>query len=432
MPLAGARNFAIDSKGTFPVESSCTLGLYDVRFCPGGIRPMPYIHAKEPIGTVDDIYDGSLFPDEAVHTFRNIDRLFPTREVKVGDDRRDFKTYDGELSPFKATCDGSLNPFACDGSIWRDVDLYDYFSVNRVTGIVVLKNGELVFEKYAEGNTPQTRWMSMSVAKSITSSLVGVAINDGYIGSVDDPVTEYVSALRGSAYDGVTIKQVLGMNSGVGWDETYTNPKSDRRDLLRAQLAQRPGALLEVMAGLKRVAEPGTCHNYSTGETQVAGEIVMAATGKKLSDYLGERIWQPCGMEQAAYWWLDSPGGNEIAGSGLAATVRDFARFGQFMLEGGRVNGTAVFPEGWCETATTPTTLVTGERVDYGLMWWTPWTESGRVDGIFQAYGIHGQVIQVDPVRNVVVAVSAAQPKPTGCKVIDDMGFIEALARSIS
>src|SRR5699024_642792 len=207
-------------------------------------------------------------------------------------------------------------------------DIYDYLNLNSITGIVILKYGELVYENYQYGNNSDTRWMSMSVAKSITSTLVGLAIEDGFINSIDDLTTKYIPGLKNSAYEDTTIRHILGMNSGVKWNENHTDKKSDRRSFLNAQISQKPRALIEVMANLPRAGKPGTIHNYSTGETTVAGEIVINATQKSLSEYLYEKIWDPCGMENKAEWWLDSPDGNEIGGSGFSATLRDYARFG--------------------------------------------------------------------------------------------------------
>ena len=208
----------------------------------------------------------------------------------------------------------------------------------------------------------------------------------------------------------MTVGQILAMTSGVQWDETYTDPASDRRALLAAQIAQQPGGLMKVMAALPRAAEPGTVHNYSTGETQVAGEIVTGATGKTLSDYLAEKIWQPYGMEAEAKWWLDSPEGHEIGGSGLSATLRDFARFGQFFLEGGMIDGKPVLPDGWTDRAGLPITLKDGSTAEYGLMWWPAWTEQSVAHKAYAAVGIQGQNIYIDPAERVVIATIAAQP----------------------
>lgn len=385
-----------------------------------------YRHENEKIGTIDNIYNGDMFPDLAINTFRNIERLFPTRTVPVSSNPKPLEKSPLSLQPFKSQIKDKTTELAD-----QNYDLYDYLAMNAVTGIVVLKEGKLVYENYLHGNGPDTRWMSMSVAKSITATLVGLAIKDGYIESMDDLTVKYVPELKGSAYENTTVRHILGMNSGVKWDETYTNPDSDRRQFLKAQLSQEPGSLLKVMSELPSAGEPGKVHNYSTGETTIASEIVIGATGKKLSDYLSEKIWEPCGMESKAEWWLDSPDGNEIGGSGFSAVLRDYARFGQFILDEGKVEGKQLLPDGWAEAAGQPTTLDNGETVNYGLMWWPAWTEKSKKHKAFQAFGIHGQVLHIDPHEDVVVAISSARPKPAGTQPIDDMLFLEDLMENI-
>src|SRR5262245_10405677 len=192
----------------------------------------------------------------------------------------------------------------------------------------------------------------MSVVKSITATLIGAAIEDGHIQSIEDPLTRYLPQLSGSAYEGVTVRNLLQMASGVKWDETYTNPASDRRRMLEVQNSQKPGGVLELMAKLPRAAEPGTRWNYSTGETHVVGALVRAAVKRPVAQYLSERIWTKFGMESEATWWLESPDGLEVGGSGLSATLRDYGRLGLFLLGGGRAGGEQILPEGWIKEAT--------------------------------------------------------------------------------
>ena len=378
-----------------------------------------YRHAEEPIGTVEQIYDGDLVPDLAVQTFRNIDRLFPTRTVPASENPRPLEPAEIPLGPVTATAND------------KTYDMDDFLALDSVTGMIVLKDGKVAYEIYQRGNGPDTRWMSMSLAKSVTSTLIGAAIRDGSISGLDAKVTDYVPDLQGSAYDDVTVGQILEMSSGVEWDETYTDPESDRRALLAAQIAQEPGGLMKVMGGLPRAHEPGTVHNYSTGETSVASEIVIGATGKKMADYLAEKIWQPYGMEADAEWWLDSADGNEIGGSGLSATLRDFARFGQFFLDGGMIDGTPVLPDGWTDTAGVPVTLAGGDSVEYGLMWWPGWTEAAIEDKAYLAIGIQGQNIYINPAENVVIAVTAAQPEPLGKEPLDPLVMFDAIAEAL-
>ena len=370
-------------------------------------------HAGEPIGTVQQIYDGALPASLRISTFRNIDRLFPSRTVARG-----TKVY-----PLPAGKPLRDVKFVSNGNAY---DLDDYVSSNRVTGLLVIKDGKIALERYGSGNTEKTRWMSMSVVKSFTASMVGAAIQDGHIRGLDDPVTDYLPQLRGSAYDGVTIRYLLQMASGVKWDETYTDPASDRRRMLELQNAQKPGGLLELMATLPRAAEPGTRWNYSTGETQIVGALVRAAVGKPLAQYFSERIWARFGMESDATWWLESPDGLEIGGSGLSARLRDYGRLGLFLLGGGRAGGEQVLPEGWVREASSPK-QVGRFTVNYGYMLWPISGAAGTVnEGAFEARGIFGQHIYVNPAENVVIVVWGALPKPTGNVGIDDNDFFAA------
>jgi CubicO group peptidase (beta-lactamase class C family) len=378
-----------------------------------------YPHASEAIGTVRQMYDGALTPELAIHTFRNIDRLFPTRAVAHGARPKPL--------PQSATPLESVH-FHDAGTSY---DLEQYLDLNRVAGLLVLKNGHIALERYRYGNSERTRWMSMSVAKSITSTLVGAALAQRRIASLSDPVTRYVPSLSGSAYDGVSVRDILMMSSGVRWNETYTDSSSDRRHLLEAQISQQPGAAMRLMHALPRAAAPGSVNNYSTGETQVAGEIVRSAVGRSLADYLADRIWSRYAMEADARWWLDSPNGHEIGGSGFSATLRDYGRFGQFILDGGIANGEPILPNGWIQDASTPKTLRDGAALPYGYFWWPGTTPAERRDGAFEAYGIFGQHLYINPAAHLVIVVWGAQTKPTGGAVIDDWKFFDAVAEQL-
>ena len=377
-------------------------------------------HATEPIGDVRTMYDGRLTPELAATTFRNIDRLFPTRVVRRGT----------TASPLPAAAT-PLTQFSCVSG-GRTYSMDEYFALNRVSGLLVLRNGEVVLEKYALGATPTTRWMSMSIAKSITSTLIGVALAEGRIAGLDAPVTRYVPTLAGSAYDGVTVRDVLMMASGVKWNETYTNPDSDRRHLLNAQIAQRPGAALAVMAALPRAGARGSLWNYSTGETQVAGELLRGAVGQPIATYLSERLWQPLGMESDATWWLDAPNGHEIGGSGFSATLRDYARFGLFFMRSGEIAGRRVLPDGWVAEAGSPKRLTTGATIPYGYMWWPIEAPAGSTNaGAFSAQGIFGQYLYINQRERVVIAQWSAQTKPTGGDVVNPDDCFAAITEAV-
>ncbi len=232
------------------------------------------------------IYDGTMLPGVEVTTFSHAEKLLPVRIVKRGATSPPLSK---RSVPFPAIA------FEHAG---HHLDLYDFLASQRVAGILVLKDGKIAFEDYELGIGPDTHWISFSMAKSVASTLVGAAIADGSIGNIDDPVVRYVPSLEGSAYDGVTVRQILMMSSGVRWDETYDNPMSDRRKVLELQINGKPGDILHYMSSLPRVAAPGSVWNYSTGETFVLGAVLEGATKHSLADYLSKKIWIPAGMER--------------------------------------------------------------------------------------------------------------------------------------
>lgn len=378
-------------------------------------------HAKETIGTIEQLYDGKLRPDLQANTYRNIDRLYPT--ATVAHDPNNIKAL--PHAPLMVT---DLS-FESEG---KSYDLVDYININRVSGLIAIKDGKVYFEDYQLGNHDETRWMSMSVVKSITATLIGIALQEGLIKDINDPITDYLPELMGSSYEGVSVLNLLQMTSGVAWNETYTDPTSDRRAMLTIQNSQVPGAVLELMATLPRAAEPGTRWNYSTGETHVAGALVRAATNMPVSEYLSERLWKKAGMESDATWWLESPNGLEVGGSGLQAVLRDYARFGLFLLANGEINGEKLLPENWLQEASSPK-IVDGELVQYGYMLWPVEEAEGTInEGAFTAEGIFGQQIYMNPTENIVIAAWGAQPKPTGKEMLNSYAFFAAMAEAIN
>jgi CubicO group peptidase (beta-lactamase class C family) len=375
--------------------------------------------APDPVATVREVYDGTMTSDVQVNTFRHIERLFPTRAVPHG----------GQVTPLPKRA-RQLGNFTFQ-SAGKPYDLIDFMALDRVTGLLVLKEGQIAYEDYEMGNDATTRWISMSLVKTMTSSMIGAAIQDGFIKSIDDPVTKYLPQFKGSAYEGVSIRNLLQMASGVKWDETYTDPKSDRRAMLDAQIAQKPGAILALMAKLPRAAAPGSRWNYSTGETYVAGAVLRAAVGKPIAQYLSERIWIPAGMESDAVWWLDSPNGQEIGGGGLAATLRDYGRFGLLLMNDGIVGGKRILPEGWVRDASS-SKMVGGKKVDYGYFIWPIDAPPGSTNfGAYEAIGIFGQYIYVNPREHVVAVMWGAQPKPVDKETIANEDFFAGVVEAV-
>ena len=280
------------------------------------------------------------------------------------------------------------------------LDVDTYMAGQRSAALLVLHDGKLRLERYGLGFDGGGRWTSFSVAKSITSTLVGAAIRDGHIRSLDDKVSDYIAPMQGSAYDDVSIRQLLTMSSGVRWNEDYADPKSDVAVFNNHQPEAGVDALVSYMRRLPREVPAGTRWHYSTGETNLVGILVSAATKKPLASYLSEKIWVPAGMEQQATWIL-SRSGQEISGCCIQAATRDFARFGLFILGGARADGRSIVPEGWLAQATTTRTETGQPGRGYGYQWWT------YADGSYAARGIFGQGIFIDPKRKLVIASNA-------------------------
>jgi len=276
----------------------------------------------------------------------------------------------------------------------------DFMSSQRSAALLIVHDGKLRLERYGLGFDAGGRWTSFSVAKSITSTLVGAAIRDGYIRSMDDKVSDYIPEMKGSAYDDVSIRQLLTMTSGVRWNEDYADPNSDVAKFNGHKPEDGVDALVSYMRKLPREAPAGTRWHYSTGETNLVGVLLNQATKKPLATYLSEKIWVPAGMEQQATWILNRTG-QEISGCCIQAATRDFARFGVFILNGARIDGKSIVPDGWLLEATTTRTDVGRPGRGYGYFWWT------YADGSYAARGIFGQGLFIDPKRKLVIALNA-------------------------
>lgn len=290
----------------------------------------------------------------------------------------------------------------------------DYMARNRIGGWLVLKNGEVATERYGMGNSESARWISFSLAKSVTATLVGAALHDGSLDSLDRRCETILPALRGGGYEGTTVRQLLRMTSGVQWNESYLDANSDIARFGAAVALARPGAVLEFVAARPRVASPGTRFNYNTGDTFVLGAMVSAVARTSLSQYFSERIWSRLGMDADGYWMLDAPGGQELAGGAFCATLRDYGRLALLILNDGVIDGQRLLPAGWRDLAGRPDTALTapgaaigGYPLGYGYQWW-----SFPSSTAFTGQGIYGQFMYLDPAENVASIVWGAWLQP--------------------
>jgi CubicO group peptidase (beta-lactamase class C family) len=359
--------------------------------------------------------DNWLFwePEQQVAGYRNSDKIFPTRTIQAG---------------------GSVYPLPYELVDLNDVEINlndasmsvgEYFTKQSIAGLLVIKNGRILYERYGLGNTEDSRWVSYSVAKSVVAMLIGAAIQDGYIASVDEKVTQYLPRLKGSSYDQSSIANLMQMASGVQWNEDYADPKSDVNTASWETIK-----LYDFLRNKPRYAESGEAFNYNTAETNLAGTLLRSAVGNNLSTYLSEKIWQPFGMESDASWNLTEPGGGEFGGCCINATLRDYGRIGLFALANGRLaDGTEVLPPTWMQESTAPSESYDGpsESYDgYGYFWWL------YGQGTYAALGIFGQTIYVDQNEDLVIAIHSA--RPLASDEIDwawDEALFEAIAGAI-
>jgi len=321
--------------------------------------------------------------------FAHFDEVFNTRNVPNGS------------KVHKLPKGAPIVAFSKGGQKEKELDAF--ITAQKVAGILILQNGKIRLERFALGFNDSERWTSQSVAKSVTSILVGAAIKDGYIESIDDSVIKYLPDLKGSAYDKITIRNLLTMTSGVKWTENYTDPNADIVKFYTQPIDSGMDEAVSYMRHLPAEAEPGKKWAYKTGETHLLGALVSAATGKTLSEYLSLKIWAPYSMESKATWNIGRTS-QEFAGCCLQMKLRDFGRFGQFVLDSARINGESIVPDNWLQLATHAQVKL-WPGWGYGFQWWT------LNDGTFRALGIHGQMIHIDPARHLVVVLNSAWPE---------------------
>jgi CubicO group peptidase (beta-lactamase class C family) len=361
-------------------------------------------------------------PDHIVENFRTMDRMFPCRTVRRGGPPHVFERAPGDLPEL----------YTYKGQTKR---VEEFLNKTWTTGFIVIHDDRIVFEKYFRGNTDASRCISWSMVKSFVSALVGIALEEGSIRDIGDPVTRYVPFLKGSGYDGVPIKHVLQMSSGIRFNEDYADFFADINRMGRVFALGR--SMDDFVASLENDFEPGTRHHYVSMDTQVLGMVLREATGQDLSSYLEEKIWQRVGMESDALWIVDGEG-MELAFGGLNAVLRDYARFGLLYLQGGLWKGRQVVPADWVQASVTPDAphLNPGpnpssdSELGYGYQWWIP----EDPEGDFVAIGIFNQFIYVHPGHKVVIAKTSAYPDQNvdgDEKELESIALFRAIAKGV-
>jgi hypothetical protein len=367
----------------------------------------------------------NLYDEKTIaYNFSNIDEVFEVSEpISASDSPHKFKKREYTL-PETYFFEGEDKSFA---------EGLDHF---KTDGMIVLHEGNLLYENYWNNNSADTKHIAFSVSKSFLSALVGIALEDGLIDSIADPITKYLPDFNGTGYEGVSIKNILQMSSGVEFNEDYADPNSDINKFGRA--VAKGSSFRDFAKTLKQSKEPGTYHHYVSIDTQVLGFLLAEVTGMSLQDYLHEKIWNKIGMEDEAYYIVDNLG-VEMALGGLNASVRDFAKFGQLYLNKGQWEGEQIVPEDWVNAShnTDGPHLIPGESElsssvwGYGLQWWVP----GFPDTDYTASGVYNQYIYVDPITKVVVAKTSSNHRFTAEKEYSKAAHVamfRAIAKSIT
>lgn len=384
------------------------------------------------------------------------DMLIWNQDDRVVGFRNTYRQYSGDV--FHAS-GAHVQPLPSDGrqlqSTLRyafngiDWGLDDYVRHQNATGLLVLKNGKVALEYYGHGNTASTLWTSRSVAKSVVSILVGIAIKEGLISSVDDPATKYLPDLKGTAWDGVSLRNLLQHTSGVQWNEDYADPNSDFSRLTHCEAGPDPyDCIWKLLRSLKRRTgiNPGEAWSYNTGGAWLVGRILESATGMPLARYLESRLWQPVGMESDGVWQSLVPGKIDMGGHGFNATLRDWGRFGLFVSQGGRLaDGRKVLPDDWLEQSTRWTRAkgsVSESSPDgiYGFQWWNLPAPKGSDPAVkataeqtIWAVGIFGQAIAINRKSDLVMVQWSAFKEADGPDSLFDeqMIFLAAVNKAL-
>lgn len=321
-----------------------------------------------------------------VSNFSNMDGAFLHREIPKGT---------GPVSPLPQAAEMTM-PAGYDAWV-RD---------RTVTSTLVLKDGEIVHEAYYQNTNADDLRISWSVAKSYLSALFGILVEEGAIPSLDAQVTDYAPELVGGAYDGATIRNVLQMSSGITFDEDYLDYDSDINRMGR--VLALGGKMDDFAAGLTETFAPaGDAWQYTSIDTHVVGMVARGATGRDIPDLMAEKLIAPLGLEQSPLYLTDGVGVAFVLG-GLNVTTRDYARFGQMILQNGMWQGQQIVPADWIAASTAPSAKTKPGKIGYGYQWWIP---VGADDGQFMGRGIYGQYLYIDQQAGVVIVTTAADRK---------------------
>lgn len=354
----------------------------------------PAVPASQVEPAVQQLRRSMLDADVNSLMFHNMDQLFTTRVVGRS----------GPVWQLPRTDQVLDFSYSFEGKTYTPEQFIERTYTNA---LLIMKDGRIVYETYRNNTSESTRFIAFSMTKSITSLLVGIALEEQRIKSIDDPITKYLPELRLGGYDGVTIRQILQMRSGVDYEERYDfgHPGIAASNHEHA-LVENVARFADAARTIKRKRAPGSVWEYKTLDTAVLGWLIERVSGgSTVAAYTAQRLWEPLGAEANSFYIMDGPpgAGREFSGAGFNATLRDFARIGQMVLNGGEANGHRIVSSQWLTESTRPTG---GPGPGYGYQWWM-----GQRPGSFQALGLQGQYIYIDPAsRTVIVKLSYFPP----------------------
>ena len=340
----------------------------------------------------------SLFTGvEQIDNFNRMHQMFPVTAMPAADQPYSFQVAESVPLPTEFSYGG------------KRVETEEFLARTDTGAVLVVKDGAIQFEQYWRSGGQTQTWLSMSVAKSFISALIGIAIGQGHIRDINDPITDYAPELAGSAYDNVAIKDILQMSSGASWNEDYGDPESDINRF--ARVFALGGSMNKFAITLTREMAPGTYNRYNSTDTQALGMLLTAATGRSITEYMIENLWHSMGAEHTGYWLTDADN-MEMAFGGLNITARDYAKLGELYRLGGAFNGQQIVPADWVSASIVADAphLIPGVNpasdwpLGYGYQWWIP----EGIAGEFMAIGVYNQFIYIAPESNTVIVKLSA------------------------
>ena len=341
----------------------------------------------------------TLFNEGVIaENFQTMSEIFPHKVINKGEQNFKFGISDLKI----------INQFEYNG---QQMKVEDHLSNTYTTGFLVVKDDKIAYEDYWLGHSKDGLHISWSVNKSFVSALIGIAIEEGHIKSINDAVSDYVPLLKGTGYDGIPLKDVLQMSTGVRFNEDYAAFFSDINRMGR--VIALGSSINEFAASLESEKASGQYHHYVSMDTQVLGMVLKEATGIAPAQYLEDKIWHKLGMRSNAKWLTDDYGMELVFGT-INVTMRDYARFGRLYMRYGDWQGEQIVPKQWVIDSITPDEphLMPGKNplsssiFGYGYQWWIP----NEPQGDFMARGVYGQYIYINPEKNVIIVKNSADP----------------------